>query len=349
MKPCTTAAFVLTLLFVGVLAMAPQARAQTYGDGSAELSATRQQQFSSYRRQSSEIQKKISALPDNAEDSIAIPVLFGVAPGNITPNFGDSRDGGARTHEGEDIMAISGTPVVSPTEAVVLRVGVGSSEGNYVYTANPGGETFVYMHLDRIGEGVSAGDALKVGDLIGYVGNTGNASGGAAHLHLEIHDDSREPLDPYPRLTDEFSLKEKMGYIEEILDNADDEDELAEFLAANFRTTFTEALAADIEAPMAVVEAIASLPPAAVPAGAGGALVRDLYFGISGEDVRTLQKMLNKNGYTVAAAGAGSSGHETTYFGPATRAAVVAFQIAKNIEPPAGRAGPLTRAALLRL
>src|SRR5690606_7271821 len=124
-----------------------------------------------------------------------------------TPDFGDPRDGGDREHEGQDILAPRGTPILSPTEAVVLRIGNGSSSGKNVYTANPGGETFVYMHLDEIASDLEEGDRLDTGDLIGYVGNTGNASGGPAHLHFEIRE-GREAKDPYPRLLASFTVEE---------------------------------------------------------------------------------------------------------------------------------------------
>jgi len=75
-------------------------------------------------------------------------------------------------------------------------------------------------------------------------------------------------------------------------------------------------------------------------------LAHNLYRGISGEDVRTLQKLLNTNGYAVASTGLGSLGNETIYFGSATEAAVIRFQIARGISPAVGYVGPLTRAAL---
>jgi peptidoglycan hydrolase-like protein with peptidoglycan-binding domain len=78
-------------------------------------------------------------------------------------------------------------------------------------------------------------------------------------------------------------------------------------------------------------------------------LTRDLYRGMSGEDVRTLQGLLNTKGYTVALTGAGSPGNETIYFGPATEAAVIRFQIAHGISPAVGYVGPITRAALASL
>lgn len=70
---------------------------------------------------------------------------------------------------------------------------------------------------------------------------------------------------------------------------------------------------------------------------------RSLSFGMTGEDVRALQHYLNNNGFLVALTGAGSKGFETTYFGPATRAAVVKFQLANKITPAVGFFGPITR------
>ena len=157
-------------------------------------------------RYSSSVRRAVNKLDDDEVDEMPVPVL-GVHYDRIYPDFGDPRDGGAREHEGQDILAPSGTPIVSPTDAVVTRTGKGSSAGVYVYTANPGGENFRYMHLDRIADGVKAGKVLKPGDLIGFVGNTGNAAGGPHHLHFEIRD-GRRAEDPYPRLTGSFTNAE---------------------------------------------------------------------------------------------------------------------------------------------
>ncbi|MBI1960729.1 MAG: peptidoglycan-binding protein [Candidatus Liptonbacteria bacterium] len=73
----------------------------------------------------------------------------------------------------------------------------------------------------------------------------------------------------------------------------------------------------------------------------------NLTVGSKGTDVKALQQFLNANGYAVAAAGAaGSSGNETTYFGPATKAAVAKYQAAKGISPAVGYFGPLTRSSV---
>jgi murein DD-endopeptidase MepM/ murein hydrolase activator NlpD len=136
-------------------------------------------------------------LGGKAVQNLPMPVLFGVNIFSLTPDFGDPRSGG-REHEGQDILAPRGAPIISPTEAVVLDRGVWPGAGNYVSTANPGGENFRYMHLDQPSH-LRPGDKLEAGDLIGFVGATGNASGGAPHLHFEIRKSGA--IDPYPRLT----------------------------------------------------------------------------------------------------------------------------------------------------
>ena len=71
----------------------------------------------------------------------------------------------------------------------------------------------------------------------------------------------------------------------------------------------------------------------------------DLSFGARGEDVRTLQKLLNEKGFTVASGGPGSPGKETVTFGPATRSALIRFQKERGIAPAVGYYGPITRAS----
>lgn len=172
--------------------------------------------YSSRSSYSSSIQRKVNKLDDDEVEDLPIPILIGVKVSNLWPNFGDPRDGGARTHEGEDIMAPRGAIVSSPTEAVVVRTGEGSSSGIFVTTANPGGETMNFYHLDSIADGIKAGTEVKAGDILGYVGNTGNASGGAPHLHYEIRK-NRRALDPFPRLTKEFSNEVRIGVLTDLL------------------------------------------------------------------------------------------------------------------------------------
>jgi YVTN family beta-propeller protein len=92
-----------------------------------------------------------------------------------------------------------------------------------------------------------------------------------------------------------------------------------------------------------VAPAPAPAAPALGHAAAQARFLRDLQVDDVGEDVRALQKFLNGNGFPVAPSGPGASGSETSLFGPLTRAALVKFQIANGITPPAGYFGPITR------
>lgn len=157
-----------------------------------------------------ELSQKIDSLGTEIVLNLPIPVLFGVKQSDLTKNFGDYRAVN-RTHEGLDIMAPIDTPVVSPTKAVVTSFGNQETAGNYVYTRNPGGEVFGYMHLNSFAPDLKVGTLLEVGDLIGFVGKTGNAQWGDPHLHFEIRHDVA--TDPYPRLTREFTETERAAIV----------------------------------------------------------------------------------------------------------------------------------------
>ncbi|MBP9771926.1 MAG: peptidoglycan DD-metalloendopeptidase family protein [Candidatus Pacebacteria bacterium] len=291
-------------------------------------------------RGGSSYRTKINKLDDDEVEDLPIPILFGVTLRVITPNFGDPRDGGSRSHEGLDILAPEGAPIVSPTEAVVIRTGTGSGSGKYVSTANPGGETFVYMHLSEIE--VRAGDELDVGDLIGLVGDTGNATGGPAHLHFEIRD-GRKATDPYSRITEEFSLKDKIAHLKGAISDAADEDDFVEFVVKNYQGELWQADAAGIELPDDIKDKLDDLPPATQPSVSSPG---DLTLDSQGAAVATLQGFLIAKDTGPAAkalAGAGATG----YFGPITQRAVMEYQVAHGISPASGYYGPRTRAYIL--
>lgn len=282
---------------------------------------------------SSSVQRKIQALDDDIVESFAIPVLFGVTLANLYPNFGDPRDGGAREHEGFDIMAPIGTPIVSPTGAVVIRTGSGDSAGKYVYTVNPGGETFRYMHLDEIAD-IQEGDVLKVGDFIGTVGDTGNAQGGPSHLHFEVREG--EPKDPFLRITKEFTLKEKIGFVENVFENLDsDEEDMAEFLVEEYTDEFKQALNASYELPDAVeaelkargIVSTASLQEKLdlIIKSIPNVVQNDLTLGAEGASVSLMQFYLIYEKTGPASLSLSQSG-ATGYFGPITAAALREYQ-----------------------
>ncbi|HUE84825.1 MAG TPA: M23 family metallopeptidase [Vicinamibacterales bacterium] len=110
--------------------------------------------------------------------------------------FGDPRDGGRREHEGVDIFARRGTPVLSATDGIVTRVGEGGLGGRLVWVWNPGrGLRLYYAHLDE--QLVTTGERVKAGDVLGTVGNTGNARTTSPHLHFGIYERGRGAIDPY--------------------------------------------------------------------------------------------------------------------------------------------------------
>ncbi|WP_086079948.1 M23 family metallopeptidase [Bordetella genomosp. 13] len=129
--------------------------------------------------------------------SLPVPVT-GVAPRQLTDTWGASRSQG-RTHEGIDIFAKRGTPVVSSTEGVVSSVGTNNLGGKVVWVLGPGRQMHYYAHLDGYAD-IERGDLLQQGDTVGYVGNTGNARGTPPHLHYGIYQ-AGGAINPYPLLT----------------------------------------------------------------------------------------------------------------------------------------------------
>lgn len=133
--------------------------------------------------------------PDN---QIAIPVE-GVKVKQINDTYGASRSGG-RAHEGQDIFAAQGTPVLSATEGYVVRIGENSLGGKTVFVMGAGGRRYYYAHLDDYAKGLSVGDYVASGTLIGYVGMTGNAKGTPPHLHFGVYT-TGGAIDPLPLLS----------------------------------------------------------------------------------------------------------------------------------------------------
>jgi murein DD-endopeptidase MepM/ murein hydrolase activator NlpD len=112
---------------------------------------------------------------------------------------------GRRRHEGVDIFAPRDTPVLSTTRGLVTHVGTNTLGGQVVWILGPGFESHYYAHLDRFAE-IHRGDIVNAGDVIGYVGRTGNAGGTPFHLHYGVYHHGKAQ-NPYPRLTSTFATK----------------------------------------------------------------------------------------------------------------------------------------------
>ena len=126
--------------------------------------------------------------------SLAFPVKD-AKPQSIRSVFGDPRDAGVRRHEGVDIFAPRGTPVVAATDGLVVRVGESEKGGRVVWLLDPlRGVSLYYAHLDA--QHVSAGDVVRTGETLGTVGNTGNARGTPPHLHFGIYARGEGAIDP---------------------------------------------------------------------------------------------------------------------------------------------------------
>lgn len=122
----------------------------------------------------------------------------GVVAADLEDSWGSPRSEG-RHHEGIDIFAPRGTPIRSATDGIVLSVGENRLGGHVVRVAGPGGEWHYYAHMDHFGS-VQPGDIVHAGDVLGYVGNTGDAARLPCHLHYGIYRAPGRATNPYPRL-----------------------------------------------------------------------------------------------------------------------------------------------------
>lgn len=127
--------------------------------------------------------------------SLQFPVSGGGTT-DIGSWYGDPRDAGRRRHEGLDIFARRGTPVLAAADGVVRSTRSNRLGGNVIWLRDEFGRSHYYAHLDR--QAVRRGDRVLAGDTIGFVGNTGNARTTPPHLHFGMY--SSGSFDPYPAL-----------------------------------------------------------------------------------------------------------------------------------------------------
>lgn len=145
------------------------------------------------------------AVPPGLE-GLQLPV-DGVAASELRDTYTDPR-GDAR-HDAIDIMAPRGTKVFAVADGKVVKLFTSKPGGLTVYQFDPSATySFYYAHLDRYAPGLKEGMVLKRGDLVGYVGNTGNADPKEPHLHFAVFELppekqwwKGEPINPYPLLT----------------------------------------------------------------------------------------------------------------------------------------------------
>jgi murein DD-endopeptidase MepM/ murein hydrolase activator NlpD len=119
-----------------------------------------------------------------AQRSLVIPVA-GIRPEALVDTFEQGRPG--HRHEAIDIAAPRGTPVHAVDDGKVAKLFTSVPGGLTVYQFDPAGKlAYYYAHLDRYVPGLKEGEPLRRGDVIGYVGSTGNAAPDAPHLHFAV-------------------------------------------------------------------------------------------------------------------------------------------------------------------
>ena len=320
-------------------------------------------------------------------DRVEYPLTFPVGGDDIyfadddVLGFGACRDGCSRLHEGVDLLAPKMAPVYAAAEATVGWLG---SRCCSVFLRHDDGWESWYIHLNNdspgtddglgwgIAEGIVPGARVSAGQLIGWVGDSGNAEDSAPHLHFELHAPGGVPVDPFPALlaaqSGEVCTVERPAPLEAVLgdgpllrlgSSGEAARQLQGFLKVRgFRVgpldgRFGPATDAAVRAfqgkqglvvdglvgpaTRAAIAELASRPAVGSRTDLNGRL---LTLGMRGADVAELKRWLLAAGYEPGPRPV------TSRFDEATEAAVRAFQEAQGLEPD-GKVGPLTRAALL--
>lgn len=142
----------------------------------------------------------------DAPSGLLLPVQ-GILPSQLRDTFTDARSEG-RVHDAIDILADAGTPVLAVADGTVEKLFDSERGGLTIYQFEPSGHwCYYYAHLQRYADGLAEKQVIRRGEVIGYVGSTGNASAEAPHLHFEVHVLGPEKqwwkgesINPYPLL-----------------------------------------------------------------------------------------------------------------------------------------------------
>ncbi len=108
--------------------------------------------------------------------------------------------GYAHWHQGTDIFADYGSPVIASEDGVIERFGQAVLGGNKLWIKGQSGISYYYAHLSAFAAGLADGVRVTAGQLVGYVGDTGNAKGTSPHLHFEVHPADSDVVNAYPLL-----------------------------------------------------------------------------------------------------------------------------------------------------
>ncbi|MBW3620636.1 MAG: peptidoglycan DD-metalloendopeptidase family protein [Actinobacteria bacterium] len=120
-------------------------------------------------------------------------------PFNFRDTWGHPRSGGRR-HKGTDVFSYHGAPVYAFNGGRIQRLNNSGLGGISVYLWGEDGNLYYYTHLDDYAPGLHVGKYVEAGEMIAYNGDTGNARGGAPHVHFQLHPGGGAPVNPYPWL-----------------------------------------------------------------------------------------------------------------------------------------------------
>ncbi len=149
---------------------------------------------------------------------------------HFSDTWGAPRSGGRR-HKGTDIMSPKGTWVVAVDDGIVEKIDWHHLSGWNIAIRHADGWTSHYLHFNNdstgtddgaggpetaFAEGIEVGDFVKAGEVIGFVGDSGNAESGGSHTHFELHVDGRK-VNPYPYLEEAMDRKVRESEMQDIL------------------------------------------------------------------------------------------------------------------------------------
>lgn len=161
------------------------------------------------------VEPQPEAAPSLAVEEVAVPALLvpvaGIGVAQLRSNWGEARGGGMRGHQGLDVMAPAGAPVIAAADGKVEKLYFSRGGGITLYQRSDDGRwMFYYAHLRDYASGMSEGQQVRAGETIAYVGDTGNAGAGNYHLHFGVARMAPgegwwqgTPVDPYPLLAGE--------------------------------------------------------------------------------------------------------------------------------------------------
>jgi peptidoglycan LD-endopeptidase LytH len=167
---------------------------------------------------------------DDGSDFVLAYFPNSYAGAHFSNDWGDARSGG-RSHRGTDVFSPKGTPILAVADGFVEQMKFGKTSGWAIYVRHASGFETWYMHLDNdtqgtddnaggpetaFPEGLAVGDFVRAGQVIGYVGDSGNAESASPHDHFELHRDG-VARNPYPYLAASLERYQKTLALADVL------------------------------------------------------------------------------------------------------------------------------------